>query len=100
METAQLEQRIATVEALIVENQRRVDAEPGNFAAALQLDSTKHHLDALRRQLRQARSRYRDAIAAWKDYKKTGLHITGEELRAWFRQLQTNPKTPPPSCHT
>ena len=56
METAQLEQRIATVEALIAENQRRIDAEPGNFAAALQLDSTRHHLDDLRRQLRQAKT--------------------------------------------
>ena len=45
---AQLEQCIATVEALIVENQRRVNAEPENFAAALQLDSTKSHLDDLR----------------------------------------------------
>ena len=53
---AQLEQCIATVEALIVENQRRVNAEPENFAAALQLDSTKSHLDDLRQQLRQAKN--------------------------------------------
>ena len=46
------------------------------------------------------KARYRNAIAAWEDYKRTGLHITGGELRAWFRQLKTAPKTPPPPCHT
>ena len=51
---AQLEQRIASVEALIAENQRRVDTEPVNVAAALQMDSTKHHLDDLQGQLQQA----------------------------------------------
>ncbi len=51
----QLEQRIALVESLIARGQKRVEAEPDNFAAALQLDSTRQHLADLRSQLRQAR---------------------------------------------
>ena len=50
-----LEQRIATVESLIARGKKRVEAEPDNFAAALQLDSTLQHLADLRSQLRQAR---------------------------------------------
>ena len=46
----QLEQRIALVEALILEGQKRADAEPDNFALALQLDSTRQHLADLRSQ--------------------------------------------------
>ena len=33
-------------------------------------------------------------------YRKTGLHVTHEEVLAWFKRLRQDPKAQPPACHT
>ncbi len=38
--------------------------------------------------------------ASWRDYQKTGLHITGDELSAWLDTWGTDPEKEPPACHT
>jgi hypothetical protein len=43
---------------------------------------------------------YNEAIESWREYKRTGRHITLEELEAWVDQLETDPNAPPPECHT
>ena len=41
----------------------------------------------------------RDALAAWKDYQSTGLHITGKEADAWMERLEAGEDADPPECH-
>jgi predicted transcriptional regulator len=46
-----------------------------------------------REQLRQ------DALAAWKHYEETGLHVTGAEADAWLKKLEAGKAAAPPKCH-
>jgi predicted transcriptional regulator len=46
-----------------------------------------------RQQLRQ------DASASLKDYRETGLHLTGEEVDAWLARLEAGEDIEPPECH-
>lgn len=41
----------------------------------------------------------RDAIRAWDEYQKTGLHLTLEEADAWLAKLQAGEDAEPPKCH-
>jgi predicted transcriptional regulator len=42
-----------------------------------------------------------DALAAWADYQATGLHVTGEEMDAWFvRVIAGETDAEPPLPHT
>ena len=40
-----------------------------------------------------------DCIAAHEEYKRTGLHLTGEEVDAWADQLLQGNKVDMPKCH-
>jgi len=40
-----------------------------------------------------------EALASWEDYKQTGLHLTGDELRNWMKTWGTEAETDPPECH-
>lgn len=40
------------------------------------------------------------AETSFEHYKETGLHITLEELSTWVDDVQQNPDTPVPACHT
>jgi predicted transcriptional regulator len=42
----------------------------------------------------------RDAIAAWIEYQRTGLHVTFEEVDAWLARLEAGEDTEPPPFHT
>ena len=46
-----------------------------------------------REQMRQ------DALAAWKEYQATGLHVTAEEADAWLAKLEAGEDVDPPTCH-
>lgn len=41
-----------------------------------------------------------DALAAWEEYQRTGLHVTAEEAEHWLAQLEAGENAPPPECHT
>lgn len=41
-----------------------------------------------------------EALESLRDYEETGLHITGEELFAWFDACVADPDAEPPACHT
>ena len=43
---------------------------------------------------------WQEALAAWEDYKATGLHITLEEADAWLAELAAGNDVEPPACHT
>jgi predicted transcriptional regulator len=44
-------------------------------------------------------ARNQEALAAWKHYQETGLHVTGEEVIAWLETWGTENELPPPQCH-
>jgi predicted transcriptional regulator len=52
----------------------------------------------VQREERQEKLR-RDLVAAWEDYKTTGLHITGEEADAWLERLEKGEKVGTPKPH-
>lgn len=39
------------------------------------------------------------ADAAYEHYKRTGLHVTWEEVDQWLAKLQAGERVPPPKCH-
>lgn len=41
----------------------------------------------------------RDAVEAWDDYRRTGLHVTGAEAEAWLSKLEAGEDAEPPECH-
>lgn len=42
---------------------------------------------------------YEEALQASEHYKKTGLHVTLEEMKAWANNLGTANEQPLPKCH-
>jgi predicted transcriptional regulator len=40
-----------------------------------------------------------EAEDAWKSYRETGLHLTGEEVREWLGDWGTENETKVPACH-
>jgi predicted transcriptional regulator len=40
-----------------------------------------------------------DAVAAWEEYRTTGLHVTAEEADAWLAKLEAGEDVDPPECH-
>lgn len=40
-----------------------------------------------------------EGIAAWEEYQRTGLHLTGDEVRGWINQIRQGKKMPVPKCH-
>jgi hypothetical protein len=41
-----------------------------------------------------------DLLVDWEHYRTTGLHITGDEVDAWLRQLESGESVEPPALHT
>ena len=40
-----------------------------------------------------------EGIAAWEEYQRTGLHLTGEEVDLWLEELAKGRDAGPPKCH-
>ncbi len=40
------------------------------------------------------------ALEAWHDYQRTGLHLRAEEVDAWLAELERGNDMPQPECHT
>jgi predicted transcriptional regulator len=40
-----------------------------------------------------------EGIAAWENFQRTGLHLTGDEMRGWITQIRRGKKVPMPKCH-
>lgn len=65
---------------------------------------TKHWIitEAIKEYIAKEESRTKfvqEAMEAWEDYQKTGLHLTGQELLTWLRKLGTENETEIPECH-
>jgi predicted transcriptional regulator len=74
-------------------------ARLGALAAARKRSSHYLMREAVREYLtrEEARQSFRDeAEQAWRDYKRTGLHVTQAEVDSWIDSLGTpRPKQPP-----
>jgi len=42
----------------------------------------------------------RGTVAAWEEYQRTGLHLTGEEVNAWLDKLAAGEDAGLPPLHT
>lgn len=40
-----------------------------------------------------------EALQAWDDYQRTGLHVTAAEADAWMAQLESGKHADAPECH-
>ncbi len=70
------------------------EAEHCSFSAVVR--------DALMMYLSQReaeRAEIDEAVAAWRDYEQTGLHVTGNEMSAWLRTWGTDSESEAPECH-
>jgi len=47
----------------------------------------------------RAEQMHKDALAAYEDYKRTGLHVTAEEADAWLAKLEAGEDVDAPACH-
>lgn len=43
---------------------------------------------------------YQRALKSHQKFLEDGLHLTSEEVREWINQLEEDPNTPLPPCHT
>lgn len=43
---------------------------------------------------------WRDALDAWEDYQKTGLHLTNDEVLEWLDKVARGEDAELPACHT
>lgn len=49
--------------------------------------------DELRKSFKQ------DALLAWEEYERTGLHLTLEEVSDWLSKWGAPDEPPAPTCH-
>ena len=42
----------------------------------------------------------RATVESWREYKRTGLHLTHEEVDAWLAKLEAGEDAELPPCHT
>lgn len=42
---------------------------------------------------------HQEALASWREYRETGLHLTGEEAAAWLETWGTEAEAEMPACH-
>ena len=40
-----------------------------------------------------------DALAAWEEYRATGLHVTGDQADEWLAKLEAGEDAEAPECH-
>ncbi|MDL2272022.1 CopG family transcriptional regulator [Desulfovibrio sp. OttesenSCG-928-I05] len=40
-----------------------------------------------------------EGMAAWEEYRQTGLHLTNAEAKKWLAQLAEGNSVEPPKCH-
>jgi predicted transcriptional regulator len=40
-----------------------------------------------------------DTLAAWEEYQRTGLHLTGEEVDEWLEKVAKGEDVELPECH-
>ncbi|MCO1460009.1 hypothetical protein L0Z02_29840 (plasmid) [Burkholderia multivorans] len=74
----------------------------GHRVGRLEVPRTHHEALIMSEQhAAEARESFKqEASASWTTYQETGLHLTGEEVRAWLRTWGTVNETGLPDCHT
>ena len=74
---------------------RRLASARRRSAHWLMREAIEQHVEReeQRQQMRQ------DALAAWEDYRATGLHATAEEADVWLAKLEAGEDADPPICH-
>lgn len=68
------------------------------LASTKQLSAESLVQEAIEQYVAREESR-QQAIAAWDEYRATGLHVTAEEADAWLATLEAGEDAAPPACH-
>ena len=42
---------------------------------------------------------HREAQESWAEFQKSGMHLTGEEVKSWLESWGTDAETEAPACH-
>jgi len=96
MSDADIEKVLLELDADTEERLRRHVAKRGISAATIALEALQHYLDWVENLDESGR----DAVEAWGEYKRTGLHVTAVEADAWLAELEAGNDIEPPECHT
>jgi predicted transcriptional regulator len=67
-------------------------------------DRKPHYLmrEAIQQYLEREEAREsfkQEALASWREYQETGLHLTGEEVDRWLATWGTDEESEAPACH-
>lgn len=74
---------------------RRLASERRVPAAGLMRDAVVDYVE--REEWREQLNR--DTMDAWEEYERTGLHLTHEEVEAWFEKVLAGEDAELPDCH-
>ena len=96
MSDADIEKVMLELDAETEERLRRQVAKRGISAEKIALEALQHYLDWIE----NLDGPDRDAVEAWGEYKRTGLHVTAAEADAWLAELEAGNDVEPPECHT
>ena len=96
MPDAEIEKKMLELDAEIEERLRRQVAKRGISAEKIALEALQNYLDWIE----NLDEPDRDAVEAWGEYKRTGLHVTAAEADAWLAELEVGNDVEPPECHT
>lgn len=59
-------------------------------------------VDAIAEYVRREEARdsfQQEAVQAWADFRQSGQHLTGDEVRGWLKSWGTEEETAVPPCH-
>jgi len=73
----------------------RLAATQKNSAHALMKEAILEYVE--REEKREAF--HQEAMESWKEYKETGLHVTGEEMIEWLNTWGSENEKAAPICH-
>ena len=91
---------MATAPKLDDDLTRQINDLADRYARSPQAILREAVADFANRQDEAEERRYHEAMEGWEEYKRTGLHITGEEFFEWASRLGTDRETELPECHT
>ncbi|GLS22542.1 CopG family transcriptional regulator [Labrys miyagiensis] len=75
---------------------QRLAARQQRSTQEIMREAIRHYVDC-----EEARESFRrEALASWEEYRDTGQHLTGDELREWLRLWGTHEETEIPTCHS
>lgn len=93
---AMLAAKNVTLDADLSARIDQVASERKRSADAIILEAVTRYVDKEEWELQFNR----DTIEALEEFDRSGLHLTNDEVNAWFARLDAGERVLPPECHT